>query len=200
MQINTATALSTTTFNSPSPPTFSTLIADTGCSAHFCTPTHSLVNVQRTDVPVQIRIPDGTCMESTHHGELDIPALPVAARRAHIVPALTGQSLISIGQLCDAGCDVSFNATSVDIQLRGTPIFSGTRTPDTKLWTLTASPQTTVPITAPVEPTYNAFANAAVGAPTASNLVTFAHAALFSPALTTLEIALKKGYVNNFPG
>ena len=200
MQINTATALSTTTFNSPSPPTSSTLIADTGCSAHFCTPTHTLVNVQRTDVPVQIRIPDGTCMESTHHGELDIPALPVAARRAHIVPALTGQSLISIGQLCDAGCDVSFNATSVDIQLQGTPIFSGTRTPDTKLWTLTASPQPTVPVTAPVEQTYNAFANAAVGAPTASNLVTFAHAALFSPALTTLEIALKKGYINNFPG
>jgi hypothetical protein len=35
---------------------------------------------------------------------------------------------------------------------------------------------------------------------TPAELVAFAHAALFSPALSTLAIALKKGFVHNFPG
>jgi hypothetical protein len=34
----------------------------------------------------------------------------------------------------------------------------------------------------------------------AANLVAFAHATLFSPALSTLEKALDKGYLINFPG
>jgi hypothetical protein len=125
-------------------------------------------------------------MVSTHDGELDIPSLPLAARRAHIVPALNGQSLISLGQLCDSGCEVSLNASSITVTHDTNIIFTGTRDAATKLWVLTA-------------PTIE-ISNAAVGAPSPADLVTFAHAALFSPALTTLELALKKGYVENFPG
>jgi hypothetical protein len=33
-----------------------------------------------------------------------------------------------------------------------------------------------------------------------ADLVAFAHAALFSPALSTLAIALEKGFLTNFPG
>jgi hypothetical protein len=38
--------------------------------------------------------------------ELNIPYLPSAARLCHVVPQLGQYSLVSIGQLCDAGCDV----------------------------------------------------------------------------------------------
>ena len=128
-------------------------------------------------------------MHSTEMGELDIPALPIAARHAHIVPALNGQSLISIGQLFDSGCDVTLNAMTIAVNHEGTPIFHGTRNPATKLWELDASQ------TEPVE-----FSNAAIGSPSPENLVALAHAALFSPALTTMETALRKGYLTNFPG
>ena len=131
-------------------------------------------------------------MQSTNLGDLDIPALPVAARQAHIVPALNGQSLISLGQLCDSGCDVTLNATSVDVTHDGTTIFHGKRNPATKLWELDA-PQTE-------PPTATESSNAAIGAPSPANLVALAHAALFSPALTTMEAALRKGYLTNFPG
>jgi hypothetical protein len=40
----------------------------------------------------------------------------------------------------------------------------------------------------------------AIGSATPAELVTFAHAALFSPAPSTLSIRLKKGIVQNFPG
>jgi hypothetical protein len=43
-------------------------------------------------------------------------------------------------------------------------------------------------------------ANGAIGSDMPAELVTFAHATLFSPALSTLQKALDKGYISNFPG
>jgi hypothetical protein len=43
-------------------------------------------------------------------------------------------------------------------------------------------------------------ANGAIGSATPAELVTFAHAALFSPALSTLAAALNKVYLSNFTG
>ena len=43
-------------------------------------------------------------------------------------------------------------------------------------------------------------ASAAIGAATPADLVAFAHAALFSPTLSTLDKALKQGFLTNFPG
>jgi hypothetical protein len=40
----------------------------------------------------------------------------------------------------------------------------------------------------------------AIGSATPAELVTFGHAALFSPAPSTLVIALKTGFVQNFQG
>jgi hypothetical protein len=39
-----------------------------------------------------------------------------------------------------------------------------------------------------------------IGTPTTADLVAFAHATLFSPALSALEQALTRGYITNFPG
>jgi hypothetical protein len=52
-------------------------------------------------------------MYSTHEAELDLPSLPLAARHVHIVPTLSTHSLLLIGQLCDAGCEVTFDATTI---------------------------------------------------------------------------------------
>jgi hypothetical protein len=75
-------------------------------------------------------------MYSTHEGELDIPALPLAARRVHIIPALTTASLLSMGQLCDSGRQVIFDASTVRVLLHEQLIMSGVRTPATGLWHL----------------------------------------------------------------
>jgi hypothetical protein len=40
----------------------------------------------------------------------------------------------------------------------------------------------------------------AIGSATPAQVVAFAHATLFSPALSTLKLALNKGYLTNFPG
>jgi hypothetical protein len=42
--------------------------------------------------------------------------------------------------------------------------------------------------------------NSAIGALKAAELVVYSHVTLFSPAISTLEQALKRGYIRNFPG
>lgn len=103
-------------------------------------------------------------------------------------------SLLSIGQLCDAGCRVEFTATMVTVTFANEVVLQGVRTNSRRLWnlglhnpvfTLTALQHTT---------------NAAIGTTSAADLVAFAHAALFSPSWSTLEQSLQRNYIINFPG
>jgi hypothetical protein len=126
-------------------------------------------------------------MQSSHTAELIIPGLPKAARLVHIVPTLSKNSLISIGQLCDSGCTATFDKTTAVIEYKGETVLTGTRTLNDKLWHLEL-------------PSAQYSANAAIGSATPADKVAFAHAALFSPALSTLAKALNKGHLTNFPG
>ena len=134
-------------------------------------------------------------MQSTHEAELPIPMLPLAARRAHIVPELQSQSLISIGTLCDAGCDVTFTTTTVTVRHNEHIVMSGTRAPP-GLWKFNIP----VPTVTNDTNTHDAEALSTIGYPKAAELVAYSHATMFSPALSTLEHAVQKGYVRNFPG
>ena len=80
-----------------------------------------IVNKRVTDKPIEITNPNGTVMYSTHEAELNLPQLPPAARHVRIVPSLsTHDSLLSMGQLCDAGCKITFTATTVHVRLNST--------------------------------------------------------------------------------
>lgn len=79
-------------------------------------------------------------------------------------------------------------------------LLSGFHNRETGLWhvPLPVDPSPTMP---PVPTPYAApCAARAIGAPATAELVAFAHATLFSPALSTLETALSHGFLTNFPG
>jgi hypothetical protein len=169
----------------------STAILDTGCTSHFCTDEMPLLNIREAEEPLTIRNPNGSTMIATQIANLDIPDLPEAATRVHIVPDLAHHSLISVGQLCDAGCVATIDKTSFTVTLGNRIILSGTRSPDThKLWEINKIPKQLEDCE---------FAYATIGSATPANIVTFLHGALFSPALSTLEMALSKGYIT-LPG
>ena len=63
-----------------------------------------------------VTIPNGAIVYSSHVGELDLSNLPPAARIAHVFPDLASDSLLSIGQLCDAGCTAFFTKDAVTIE------------------------------------------------------------------------------------
>jgi hypothetical protein len=185
---------------SPVPPD-SIAIADSGSTAHFCSVSAAVINRRPTTRPIGIANPNGTIMYSTHVAELDLPSLPLAARQVHIVPALTTSSLLSMGQLCDAGCLVTFDATSVTVHLDNERILEGARMPDTGLWHLSmVQPSLATNANKPVTPlpplSHRSYA--AVHSATPAELVAFAHATLFSPVLSTLKQALDRGFLPNF--
>lgn len=150
-------------------------------------------------------------MLSTHEGDLPLSKLPLAARHAHRVPALASFSLMSVPHLCDNGCDVIFTANNANIILRSTQevLYTATRDPRTRLYVLniptteSALSATTQSVSRPTSCSVDNttwIANAAIGSPSAADLVEFSHASLCSPTVSTLETALKKNYVRGFPG
>jgi len=88
------------------------------------------------------------------------------------------QPLLSISQLCDACCDVTFTATDVTIMHNGASILAGHCTPATKLWHLDIQLPT------------RQLGNVAIGTTKPAKLVAFSHVAMFSPILSTLAEAL----------
>lgn len=48
--------------------------------------------------------------------KLTLPTLPEEARDVHILPGITHSLLVSIGKLCDTGCEALFDRTSIQIK------------------------------------------------------------------------------------
>jgi hypothetical protein len=179
--------------------TFNSLpcVADSGATGHFFETTkqhHYLPttipykNVQPTTNGIRVLLPDSSTLQSTHTAELDLPLLPLAARKTNLFPHLASGSLLSIGQLCDHGCTAHFTKNKLYIFYERKLIMQGTRQPN-KLWTMDPVPSS---------PTH--IANAAIDTPTIAERIRFYHASLFSPTLDTLCKAIDSNYLTTFPG
>ena len=169
----------------PSPPINTSAIADTGTTGHFLSTTAPITNKRPALCPLAVTLPNHEVMHSTHEAELSLPGLPPEACSAHLFPSLGDLSLVSIGQLCDAGCVANFTATDVTVSKAGTTVLQGRRHAD-KLWhvQLPSPPQALTAVNQSTDP---------------ADLVAFAHAALFSPSISTLATALRRNYIH-FPG
>ena len=120
-------------------------IGDSGATSHFVLPGTPVKNVQITTSPLKINLPDGEQIMSTHTCELDVPWLPEAARKAHIVPGLAHSLLISIKILCDAKCTVEFDNEHCRVYFRKKLVWQGEREPCTGLWVLPMQPLQSTP-------------------------------------------------------
>jgi hypothetical protein len=182
----------------------------------------SCSNAKPTKNGVSVLLPDAGTMRATHTDELPIKALPYAARQAHLFPTLSSGALLSIGQLCDPGCQTFFNASTVNIIKNHKLILQGQRNLTNGMWVIQlpahdgdAPP---VPARSPNKPitcstsdkTKNAdlatpaakqaIACSAIEHKTKADLVTFLHAACFSPATLTFLRTVKAGYFATWPG
>jgi hypothetical protein len=138
-----------------------------------------------TTEPLQVVLPNGDVIASTHTAKLLFPQLPDAALQAHIFPHLRNQALLSIGVLCDAGCTVTFEATSVKIRYNNQLVLEGTQVPP-GLWTThicSKHPQ----------------ANATFSAPLKATALRHLHASLFSPATQTWVKAIANDHFTTWP-
>jgi len=142
-------------------------------------------------------MPNGATITSTHVGLIPpIPELPPAARTGHLFPELTTNALMSIGVLCDHGCEAHFTESEAVITFNDKPVLRGTRQ-SPGLWTVKLSSSantaaTCVNYALSSHPAYDATS-------TLADLVQFLHAACYSPAPSTWIRAVQQGHFTTWP-
>ena len=117
-------------------------ILDSGATSNFLMTTAHVANKERIDDGITVSLPDGNKVKSTHECTLNIPGLPITARHGHIIPGLASHSLMSVVTLCNAGCEVTFNKTSVRVVFDGKVIMTGRKCHRTGLWMVPLDPTT----------------------------------------------------------
>ncbi len=164
--------------------------ADTGTTGHFLSladAKHLVLDLQPAVRPISVALPNGDVMQSSHVTVLNIPHLPPEACIAHIFPAMDKSSpLLSIGTLCDHGCIATYTADTVTISKNNVPILHGHRSPTSKLWMIDLA-----------DTAGHMAANLIRHQTNAERVASF-HAALGSPAASTMLAAMNKNYFS-FP-
>jgi hypothetical protein len=140
---------------------------DTGSTGHYlpenmiAVQDNLIVNIQPTKTPIYVIMPDNTTIASSHTCNLDLPSLPPNATKGHIFPAMGPTALLSIGELCDAGCTAQFDANECQITFMNNTILTGQRNATTyHLWHLN-QPPTAASIDTTTPPTLNALKHVA---------------------------------------
>ena len=124
--------------------------------------------------------------------------LPQNAREANTYPDLTYQSLISVGQLCDAGYRVVFDQDKVEaISRKNTIDMVGTRDRTTGLYLTPMDPNATA---SPRPDTPAATINNVYAMSTKVDLAKYHHQSVWSPVPRTWTDAINKGFFATFPG
>jgi hypothetical protein len=106
-----------------------TVILDSGCTRNFLSSTAPCTGNQAAYIPLSVNMPNGTSIQLSHTFDLLLTDLPPHSRKAHVLPGLVHNSLISVGQLCDNGCNIKFNKETVSVMNNGKCVTIGSRDP-----------------------------------------------------------------------
>jgi hypothetical protein len=130
---------------------------------------------------------------STHTASLDIPERSAVAAVAHAFPAMTKNSLLSVGHLFKEGYSVTFTIDDVTIFYKvGIEILRGNRYLDTGLWYINLCKEIQHN---PIASENNVYELRNTGA-----LVKCLHKAMSSPTKAALIKAIKQGHLATWPG
>jgi hypothetical protein len=162
-------------------------IADSNCNRHFIMVNGPCSDIEPATKPIHVQLPDGKTIASTHTGLSNLLSLLLAAHQAHLFPDLTSSLLLSIGQLCDAGCTALFKHTTITIHSTMTVLATGHRAPKC-LWSnklFTRSAPLITPLTPILTMTRLQAHLSTLAHQTASNCIAFLHAAVGYPVPST---------------
>ncbi len=90
--------------------------------------------MQPATTPIWAKLPNGETICTTHTCTLLLEHLPEKARHAHVLPNLALHSLISVVNLCNAGCKVLLTKIGRMIKFKGKTIICGHKCTNTGLW------------------------------------------------------------------
>jgi hypothetical protein len=172
-------------------PTDDTSILDSGCTINLLSATAPCSDKQAAHVPLNVNMPNGATTQSSHTCNLLLTDLPHQARQAHIMPELVHNSPISVGQLCDSECSVTFTHDQVTVSRNGKEVMYGSRDLKSRLWRVNLKQK--------MKPE-SAQCNHAHANNNQKDLINYLHAAWFSPVKSTWIKAIKNGKFSSLPG
>ena len=142
--------------------------------------------------PITVRLPNGDKLQNTHECFLPIPQLPKGSITARIFPGLHTASLLSIGELCDAGCKATFLQYTLRIKYRKEIILTGVRNFTTGMWEVKL-PQIVHADNSPkiLPETQLPALNSVFRLSTTSSAILYLHAAALFPVKSTWLKAIK---------
>ena len=152
-------------------------------------------------------LPDSSVIDAHKQGHLRLPDLSPNASKAYVFKDLTSASLLSVGQLCDDGCTVTFSAHDVKAFKNGKEVIHGSRNYQDRLWDvkfdkygnyIKASTYAKVP-TSQTCPSHCINVIIPKNLPL-SNLIQFYQGCLFSPTKRTLLDAIRSNNFITWPG
>ena len=119
------------------------IIGDNGASGSFfkIDDIKFLTNIKKHNIDskaISVKLPNNDIMTSTHSAELNIDGLSQSARTVHLFPNLHS-SLLGFGPLCDDGCIITLNRTTVTVVKNNTVVMTGNRDGPGKLWMMDLS-------------------------------------------------------------
>jgi hypothetical protein len=145
------------------------------------------MNKRAAHVPLHVHMPNGMSIHPSHTSS----AFPPWATRAHILPGLVHNSLISVRQLCDSGCNVIFTKENAEVYKDRKSMMSGICDQQSILSRvdLKEAPKTK----------HNPTCNHAHGTSNLKELINYLHATAFSPVKSTWIKAIKNGNFSSWP-
>jgi hypothetical protein len=178
-------------------------VLDSGCTSHLITKTTQCIGKIPTTNGLRVSIPNEQTMQATHNAALDFQHLPTptnrSARQAFVQPNLK-QSLISLGQLCDHGCNyVLLDKHYASVIKDGVTSVIGLRNPTNGMWLVNVEPSDGPTLLPNQHPTYQHQANSAYEQKTKVQLIDFLHRACFSPPISTWTQAIEKNFFATWP-
>jgi hypothetical protein len=102
-----------------------TAILDSVYKSNLLSATAPCTSKQAAHIPISVNMPNGQSIRSSHTCDLLLTELPPQARKAHVLTYLVHTSLISVGQLCDNGCNITFNKDTVSVMNNGKCVMTG---------------------------------------------------------------------------
>jgi hypothetical protein len=168
-----------------------TAILDSGCTSNFLSAAAPCSDKQEAHVLLNVNMSNGTRIQSSRKCNLLLTDLPPQARQAHILPGLVHNSLISVGQLCDNRCSVTFTQEHVTVSKNEKCVMYGSRDPKSRLWRVDLKKRFE---------TNHVQCNNAHDNSNQKDSINYLHAACFSPVKSTWITVIKNGNFTSWPG
>jgi hypothetical protein len=122
-----------------------------------------------------------------------MPSFPQAARLSHILPGLAQHSLLSVGQMCDSGCSVTFTASNVTVTNGHSTILTSKRNKDSNLWRVPLNHNP------PLHGGLKQSAHNVYEQKSIQDTITYLHASCFIPVTDTWLKSIQNGHFATWP-